>query len=72
MFQIGDKVIVSKDGGWKNDCSGVICSAPEPIDTLKGPENFYWVRFDQPEQDVNGDDEYIKAQVLSCYIYVYN
>jgi hypothetical protein len=67
-FQIGDRVRVSSEGGWKNTCLGIVCGGPEPIETMKGPENFYWVQFDEPQEDVNCPDKYYKAQILSCYI----
>jgi hypothetical protein len=41
------RVIVSTLGGWKQAGVGAIVSEPEPIETLKGPECFYWVEFDQ-------------------------
>lgn len=67
-FEINDRVIVSSCGGWKRDCKGTICGGPENVDTLPGPEYYYWVLFDEPEQDVSSPDEYIKAQILSQYI----
>jgi len=63
-----DRVSVSPLGGWKNSCRGTVVSEPEPIDTLKGPEYFYWVEFDEPQQTIDGPDLYRKAQILSCYL----
>ena len=67
-FELGARVIVSSEGGWKNNCLGVICSEAEPAETLKGNENFFWVQFDEPQEDINDSDKYSKAQILSCYI----
>lgn len=67
-FVIGDKVIVSSEGGWKNNCSGIITGGAEPVKTQQGPENYYWVTFDMPQEDKNDDHKYIKAQILSRYI----
>jgi len=67
-FSIGERVVVSKEGGWKRNCVGTICGGPEDIKTLQGPEYFYWVKFDNPEQDVNDAHEYSKGQILSQYI----
>ena len=67
-FARGDRVLVSAEGGWKESALGVICDGPEPVDTLKGPEYFYWVQFDEPQEDINGPDRYRKAQILSCYL----
>jgi hypothetical protein len=65
---INQRVLVSSTGGWKQSSLGVICSGPEPIETLNGPEYFYWVQFDEPQEDINGPDQYYKAQILSCYL----
>ena len=67
-FEIGSRVKVSSRGGWKNDCLGTIAGGPEPVETLQGPENYYWVEFDEPQEDINGPDSYSKAQILSCYL----
>jgi hypothetical protein len=62
------RVLVSLTGGWKQSSLGVICSDPEPIETLQGSEYFYWVHFDEPQEDINGSDKYYKAQILSRYL----
>ena len=67
-FQIGQSVVVSSAGGWKVDAPGTIVAGPEPISTRQGDEYYYWVEFDQPQQDINGPDEYTRAQILSRYI----
>ena len=67
-FNLKDRVVVSAEGGWKRDCKGTICSGPEPIATIPGPEYYYWVEFDEPEEDVDSPDQYSKAQILSQYI----
>lgn len=67
-FKIGDKVTVSSEGGWQNDCFGTICDGPEQVDVREGSEYFYWVEFDAPEHDLSDDGPYTKAQVLSQYI----
>ena len=67
-LEIGNRVEVSSKGGWKNDFFGTVVDGPEPVETLKGTENYYWVEFDEPQEDINGPDQYSKAQILSCYI----
>ncbi len=67
-FCLHDRVSVSSLGGWKKTCAGTVVSEPEPVDTLKGPECLYWVEFDEPQEAIDGDDAYRKAQVLSCYL----
>jgi hypothetical protein len=68
QFNLNDTVLVSAEGGWKRDCKGTISSSPEPTKTLQGSEYYYWVKFDEPEEDINGSDKYSKAQILSQYI----
>lgn len=68
VFAVNDRVLVLAEGGWKQDAYGMINSAAEPVETLLGHEFFYWVAFDQPQEDVNGPDKYSKAQILSCYL----
>lgn len=41
---------------------------PEPTTTVQGPEDYYWVQFDETQQCIDGDDEYYKAQILSRYL----
>jgi hypothetical protein len=67
-FSVNDRVLVSSSGGWKQSASGVICGGPDPVETLQGSEYFYWVLFDEPQEDVNGPDKYSRAQILSCYL----
>jgi hypothetical protein len=67
-FSIGARVAVAPSERWKQSFMGTVCDGPESVDTLKGPEYFYWVEFDEPQEDVNGPDRYRKAQILSCYL----
>jgi hypothetical protein len=67
-FALRDRVLVSSSGGWKKSSIATIVSEPEPVDTLKGPEFYYWVDFDEPQETLDGDDVYGKAQILSCYL----
>ena len=68
-FVVGDRVIVSAQGGWVSDFEANITSEPEPVNTLQGVDYFYWVdMFHNPQYDLDGDGPYINAQVLSCYL----
>jgi len=67
-FALNDRVTVSSSGGWKNTFAGTICGGPEPFQTLQGPEAFYWVQFDESQEDVTGPDVYTRARVLSRYL----
>jgi hypothetical protein len=68
LFAIHDRVVVSSGGGWKRTSSATVVSEPEPVQTLLGPEFYYWVSFDEPQETIDGDDAYDKAQVLSRYL----
>lgn len=65
QFTIGDKVKVADDWDWPGSPVGVVSSVPDPIMTLQGEDYFYWVRFDPPARDSDGDGPYKSAQVLS-------
>jgi hypothetical protein len=67
-FQLGARVVVSSEGGWERNAVGTIVDGPEPIETLQGPEFYWWVQFATPERDIDGDGPYFKAQILSRYI----
>ncbi|WP_431121368.1 hypothetical protein [Variovorax paradoxus] len=67
-FDLYARVYVAASGGWKATFLGTICSEAEPVQTVKGPENYYWVEFDESQEDVSGPDLYRKAQILSCYL----
>ena len=45
-FRINEKVIVSSEGGWKNDFTGTITDGPESVETRQGEDYYYWVDFD--------------------------
>jgi len=67
-FELQDRVMVSSSGGWKRTSPATVISEPEPVQTLLGPEFYYWLSFDEPQETIDGDDAYRKAQVLSCYL----
>ena len=67
-FSLNSRVTVSSTGGWKKSSTGTICDGPELVETLQGVEFFYWVKFDESQEDINGTDKYCKAQILSRYL----
>ncbi|MBK9586045.1 MAG: hypothetical protein KA099_00330 [Alphaproteobacteria bacterium] len=73
IFSLGDEVIVSNVGGWKKNSKGIIVSEPKNIDTLQGADFFYWVEFDEPQEDTEDEGhQYSKAQILSRFITKYS
>ena len=64
-FPIGARVLVSAQcAGWRNDFPGVVCSGPEPVQTIQGQDHFYWVQFDSAQHDLSLDGPYYKGQIL--------
>ncbi len=43
-------------------------AAPETVEGRHGPMLTYWVRFDEPQRDVDGDGPYESSQVLGKYL----
>jgi hypothetical protein len=60
------------DGPWKREFLGVIdaMGAPEPAQHASADlgEFVYWVTFDNPQYDSDGDGPYRKAQVWGRYL----
>ena len=67
-FEIGNFVVVSAEGGWREDSEGEIIGGPEPIQTLQGSDYNYWVRFSEPAHDLSDDGPYESAQILSRFL----
>jgi hypothetical protein len=40
----------------------------EVVTTTRGERKTYWVEFDEPQFNVEGDRQYAKAQVLEDYL----
>jgi hypothetical protein len=38
------------------------------VSTIQGPERTYWVEFDEPQRDPDGDGPYASSQVLERYL----
>jgi hypothetical protein len=67
-FARGSRVRVSATGGWKQSFCGAVRADPESTVTLKGAAFIHWVEFDEPQECVDGSDQYITAQILGCYL----
>jgi hypothetical protein len=67
LFAIGARVWVSAScAGWRSDSLGTVVDMPEAVQTVRGEDHFYWVRFDSPQHDLSDDGPYDRAQVLGC------
>lgn len=67
-FTTGDRVIVTADGGWRQDSLGIIVFGPEVIEGLLGEDHSYWVEFDTPQEDLTDASPYYKTDILSRYL----
>lgn len=76
-FSVNDRVRVSLDYHWARGAEATICSPPDYISSLApgwnaltrtiqgatGLLTFYWIRFDEPQRDADGDGPYFEAEV---------
>ncbi len=67
-LNLGERVTVSREAGWENDCEGIIASEPELVKIAEGEDYWYFVAFDIPQHDLSSDGPYSKAQILSKYL----
>ena len=76
---LGTRVCVRRDpeygpGPWPDEPIGSIVASPLDgmsfrwVDTVRGPEIQYWVLFDQPQMDADGDGPYTSGEVLAKYV----
>ncbi|MFJ1792762.1 ferrous iron transport protein A [Kitasatospora griseola] len=60
------------DGPWQVEFQGAVddLGAPEPVDHPHGREGAaaYWVRFDAPQYDADGDGPYRTAPIWERYL----
>ena len=82
LFSAGDRVRVSDEYHWAQGVLGSVVQPPDVIvrmsdgwrglyrevDSLKGVLIFYWVRFDRPHRDSDGDGPYSEAEIESSYL----
>ncbi|MCX4956780.1 ferrous iron transport protein A [Streptomyces virginiae] len=72
----GSRVVVVRDPGWdgpwRNEFLGTIdgMGAPEPVESprARAGELAYWVTFDEPQYDGDGDGPYRKAFIWDRYL----
>jgi hypothetical protein len=67
-------------GPWPAEPTGTIIEAPDdsPLyshgtpftwaETVRGPELQYWIAFDEPQVDADGDGPYARSQVSAKYL----
>jgi hypothetical protein len=72
-FSSGDRVVISHDFFWAKGATGTISEPPPEVTALSGPWDLgltriersalgeatvYWVWFDEPQRDADGDGPY--------------
>ena len=82
MLKINDKVQIAENYHWAKNATGTILNPPNyileiseewdgisrKIKTPKGKLVFYWVIFDEPQFDSDGDGPYAEAEIDSQYL----
>ena len=68
----GARVRVRRDpdfgpGPWPTEPLGTV-DLHELVSTMQGPERTYWIMFDEPQRDADGDGPYASSQVLERYL----
>ena len=81
-FVIGDRVQISEQYHWAQGVTGRIAKPPQAVtmmvegwhgvwrivEAVKGPLRFYWVEFDEPQRDADGDGPYFGAEIDSAFL----
>ena len=81
-FSIGDRVKISENYSWAKNAIGTVSKPPDVIREIPGGWNdifreiklinrigvFYWIKFDQPHFDADGDGPYSEAEIESKYL----
>jgi hypothetical protein len=77
-FAIGHRVQIADDHQWARGAFGTVehfalpgarpdtCS--RQVQSLEGPLTFYWVRFDEPQTDGEGESGYTGGEIDSRYL----
>ena len=82
LFSIGSKIKISENYHWAKNATGKITQPPKfivdmsdgwkenvrEVKSLKGILFFYWVKFDEPQVDADGDGLYREAEIDSNYL----
>ena len=82
VFSIGDRVKISDSYHWAPGVLATVAEPPTPVanladgwhgpwrqvTSLRGPLTFYWVQFDVPQIDADGDGPYAGAEIDADYL----
>jgi hypothetical protein len=81
-FSIGSRIKISEGYSWAKNAIGTVSTPPDVIreisegwkdncrevKTLKGKVICYWIKFDRPHFDSDGDGPYSEAEIESEYL----
>ena len=75
-FSHGDRVRVTEGHHWAKRATATIEQHPgaqpancsRQVQSLQGMLTFYWVRFDEPQTDAEGDSGYVEAEIDERYL----
>lgn len=72
-FKEGDRVRARQDeehgpGPWPSEPTGVLTTDGVEIESPMGSQRFYWMTFDEPQRDADGDGPYRSSQVNEIYL----
>jgi len=81
-FSLGDRIKVSDKHHWAKGVMGTVIHPPtsvvefsdgwrgvhREVPSLRGRLLFYWVRFDSPQLDADGDGLYAEGEIDSSYL----
>jgi hypothetical protein len=68
IFKVKDRVVVRSTGGWRADFVGTVETLAEPAGTVGHDDHTYFIRFDYPQFDLDGDGPYRGAQILGRHL----
>lgn len=83
VFRSGQRVQVSASHHWANGAFGTIAEPPAPVRALgdgwsgnvrmvktrQGTVSYYWVAFDEPQVDADGDGPYAGGEIDARYLH---
>lgn len=81
-FVIGQRIKISSNYHWAKNATGEITKPPEfitevvtdwkglvrKLESSEGILSFYWIKFDEPQNDIDGDGHYQEAEIDSRYL----
>jgi hypothetical protein len=84
IFTVGSWVKISENYHWAKNATGEIAQQPNfivemsegwkgnvrEVESLQGILSFYWVKFDEPQIDADGDGPYYEAEIDANYLHL--